>query len=59
MSVNDEHISRFNKIDVSYVIFEELQTEIETLSDESDVEYSERTSFEDNYFSLVATAHCC
>ncbi|XP_072944068.1 uncharacterized protein [Epargyreus clarus] len=47
---------RYSKFDALYEVFDELQTEIELLSDETDEAYSARTQFEELYHSLAARA---
>lgn len=47
---------RYSKFDALYGTFDELQTEIELLSDETDEAYAARAQFEEQYHSLAALA---
>ncbi|XP_063822359.1 defective in tip formation protein A-like isoform X1 [Ostrinia nubilalis] len=47
---------RLNKFDAIYPIFDDLQSDIEMLTEDSDAEMKEREQFEDQYHKLAAAA---
>ncbi|CAK1594435.1 unnamed protein product [Parnassius mnemosyne] len=47
---------RFKKFDALYAQYDELQSQIEVLSDDSDTQELEREEFEGQYYSLAAAA---
>lgn len=48
---------RLNKIDSLYGAYDELQTEVESISEDQDLQFKERESFESQFYTLVSSAH--